>query len=50
VALDHWVETTGDIWQLGCFDRAKRLITQDVELYRVPTDLASLMGSIVAML
>jgi hypothetical protein len=60
VALDGWVETdapmlygavtTGDIWQLGCFDRAKRLITQDVELYRVPTDLASLMGSIVAML
>jgi hypothetical protein len=60
VALDGWVETdapmlygavtTGDIWQLGAFDRAKRLITQDVELYRVPTDLASLMGSIVAML
>ncbi len=60
VALDGWVETdapilygavtTGDIWQLGSFDRAKRLITQDVELYRVPTDLASLMGSIVAML
>jgi hypothetical protein len=60
VALDGWVETdapilygavtTGDIWQLGCFDRAKRLITQDVELYRVPTDLASLMESIVAML
>jgi hypothetical protein len=60
VALDGWVETdalmlygavtTGDIWQLGCFDRAKRLITQDIELYRVPTDLASLMGSIVAML
>jgi hypothetical protein len=60
VALDGWLETdapilygavtTGDIWQLGAFDRAKRLITQDVELYRVPTDLASLMGSIVAML
>lgn len=60
VALDGWVETdapmlygavtTGDIWQLGSFDRAKRLITQDVELYRVPTDLASLMGAIVAML
>ncbi len=60
VALDGWVETdapilygavtTGDIWQLGRFDRRTRLITQDVELYRVPTDLASLMGSIVAML
>ena len=60
IALDSWTNstapilygavTTGDIWQLGSFDRTNHLLTQDIELYRVPTDLPSLMSIIVAML
>jgi hypothetical protein len=63
IALDGWLDataatvpmlygavTTGDIWQIGSFDRSRRLVTQDVELYRVPTDLAPLMSMLVAML
>jgi hypothetical protein len=60
IALDSWTDstapilygavTTGDIWQLGSYDRASHLLTQDIELYRVPTDLPSLMSIIVAML
>jgi hypothetical protein len=53
IALDSWTDstapilyravTTGDVWQLGSFDRITRVITQDLELYRVPTDLATLI-------
>ena len=60
IALDRWTDcteailygavTTGDIWQLGSFDRTSRIITQDLELYRVPTDLSILMSILVAML
>ncbi len=60
IALDGWTDsteailygavTTGDIWQLGSFDRTSRIITQDLELYRVPTDLPILMSILVAML
>jgi hypothetical protein len=60
IALDRWTNcteailygavTTGDIWQLGSFDRTSRIITQDLELYRVPTDLSILMSILVAML
>jgi hypothetical protein len=60
IALDQWLDspapilygavTTGDIWQIGSFDRTQRRITQDLELYRVPTDLAPLMAMMVRML
>jgi hypothetical protein len=56
IALDQWTEsdlpiiygavTTGDIWLFGNYDRAQKLITQDLELYRVPADLASLMNAL----
>jgi hypothetical protein len=52
IALDAWTNstapilygavTTGDMWQLGSFDRNTRVITQDPDLYRVPADLAAL--------
>jgi hypothetical protein len=60
IALDSWSEsdrpifygavTTGDIWQFGSFDRQKRLITQDLMLYRSPTDLELLMQILVGIL
>lgn len=60
IALDVWVEsdepilygavTTGDIWQFGTFQRASRLVTQDLMLYRVPTDLEVLMQILVGIL
>lgn len=60
IALDAWIEsdepilygavTTGDIWQFGSFQRTSRLVTQDLMLYRVPTDLEVLMQIIVGIL
>jgi hypothetical protein len=58
--LDQWIESnqpilqgaisTGNIWQFGQFDRASRQITQDLNLYRVPTDLADLIQILVSIL
>lgn len=60
IALDTWVEsdepilygavTTGDIWQFGSFDRQERKVSQDLMLYRVPTDLEILMQILVGIL
>ncbi len=60
IALDQWIESdqpilqgaisTGNIWQFGQFDRATRQITQDLNLYRVPADLADLIQILVSIL
>ncbi|MEH2433946.1 MAG: hypothetical protein V7K25_06785 [Nostoc sp.] len=60
IALDTWVEsdepilygavTTGDIWQFGSFDRQEQKVSQDLMLYRVPTDLEILMQILVGIL
>lgn len=60
IALDIWTESdepmltgavsTGDIWQFGLCDRAQKQITQDLNLYRVPSDLEPLLRIIVAVL
>jgi hypothetical protein len=60
IALDAWIDakdailygavTTGDIWQFGSFQRQERLITQDLMLYRVPTDLEILLRILVGIL
>jgi hypothetical protein len=60
IALDQWIESdqlilqgaisTGNIWQFGQFDRASRQITQDLDLYRVPADLADLIQVLVSIL
>ncbi|ASC70038.1 hypothetical protein XM38_009680 [Halomicronema hongdechloris C2206] len=60
IALDQWLETeesmllgavsTGTIWQFGQFHRASRQVTQDLTLYRVPTDLEDLMRILVGIL
>ncbi|MBC1237354.1 MULTISPECIES: hypothetical protein [Nostoc] len=60
IAMDSWIEsdepilygavTTGDIWQFGSFQRGSRLVTQDLMLYRIPTDLQELMQILVSIL
>ena len=60
IALDQWTESdrpllygvisTGDIWQFGCFHREKKLMQQDLVLYRVPADLQELFCILVALL
>ncbi len=57
IALDQWLEagknplygavSTGDIWQ---FDRRQKTIEQDLNLFRVPADLAELFSYLVGML
>jgi hypothetical protein len=60
IALDSWSEsddetlygavTTGDIWQFGNYHRPSQVVTQDIMLYRVPTDLEILMQILVGIL
>jgi hypothetical protein len=61
IALDQWERTpdqpiligavtTGKIWQFGRLDRARKLIQQGLEQYRVPEDLEPLMRILVATL
>lgn len=64
IALDQWEKSisveqqpklfgavsTGTIWQFGVLHRQRKLITQELTLYRVPTDLEPLMRIIVAAL
>ena len=40
----------GRIWQFAVLDRQQKKISQDLELYRVPTDVEPLMSSLVAIL
>jgi hypothetical protein len=63
IALDQWISvppdvqpilygavTTGDIWKIGCFDRATHTITEDRSLYRVTEDLEELLQILVGIL
>ena len=60
IAMDIWTDddepiltgavSTGDIWQFGQCDRTQKQITQDLNLYRVPSDLDPLLRIIVAVL
>ncbi|MDQ3250593.1 MAG: hypothetical protein M3Q45_15480 [Chloroflexota bacterium] len=40
----------GDIWRFGVLNRQAKQVTQDLTLYRVPTDLADLLAILVAIL
>jgi hypothetical protein len=40
----------GNAWQFGLLDRQARRLTQGLTLYRVPEDLESLLGILVAIL
>lgn len=61
IALDQWEKigdqeiligaiTTGNIWQFGRLNRAKKHIEQGLDLYRVPDDLDPLMRILVQTL
>lgn len=64
IALDQWEKSTlveeqpklvgavstGTIWQFGVLHRQQKLVTQELTLYRVPTDLEPLMRILVASL
>jgi hypothetical protein len=57
IALDQWTNddapmlyeavTTGDVGRFGRLDRSAKSITQDLNLFRVPEDLRSLLMSLV---
>jgi hypothetical protein len=64
IALDQWEQSTsveqqsqlfgavstGTIWQFGVLHRQDKLVTQELTLYRVPTDLTPLTRILVAAL
>ena len=60
IAIDQWIESdqpiiygaisTGNIWQFGKFNRQTRIVTQDLNLFRVPTDLDDLLRILVKIL
>jgi len=60
IALDQWLDegtlplygivTVGDVWRFGILDRTTKLITQDINSYRVPADLQELLGILIAIL
>ena len=60
IALDKWTDkqapilygavSTGSIWQFAVLDRKNKMITQDLNLFRVPTDLTELFNVLIAIL
>ena len=60
IALDRWTDlenpilygavTTGDIWKLGRLQREEQCILQDINLYRVPADLETLLRFLLGIL
>jgi hypothetical protein len=60
IALDQWLDegqtpihgivTVGDIWRFGILDRTTKVITQDINSYRVPADLQELLAILIAIL
>ncbi|NES19812.1 MAG: hypothetical protein F6K41_13000 [Symploca sp. SIO3E6] len=64
IALDQWEKSpsveqqpqllgavsTGTIWQFGILHRQDKLVTQELNLYRVPTDLEPLTRILIAAL
>ncbi|MDJ0735720.1 MAG: hypothetical protein QNJ47_16935 [Nostocaceae cyanobacterium] len=60
IAFDNWspvdnsrlygAVSIGNIWQFATLERESKEVTQDLNLYRVPTDLESLMKVLVAIM
>ena len=42
--------TVGDVWRFGVLDRSRKMISKDIDVYRVPADLAELVGILVGTL
>ena len=57
IALDQWTDsntpilygavTTGEDWRFGTYNRQEKEITEDLKLYRVPEEIATLMSILV---
>lgn len=60
IALDQWLDpggealygavSIGNVWQFGILERQTKQIIQDLNLFRVPTDLDDLLQVLVAVL
>lgn len=60
IAVDQWTDSSqaqilgavsvGDVWQFGVLDRGQKMVSQDLDLYTVPSDLAEIIGILVAAL
>jgi hypothetical protein len=58
IALSHIEEknvfygavTMGDVWRFGKLERSTQLITQDINLFKVPDDLDSLVKILIGIL
>lgn len=60
IALDQWLDSNneilygavsiGNVWQFGILHRQHKQIVQDLNLFRVPTDLDDLLQVLVAIL
>jgi len=60
IALDKWLDddpkplygivSVGDIWKFGILNRTTKLITQDINAYRVPADMYELLQILIAIL
>jgi hypothetical protein len=60
IALDQWTQsdrpilygavTTGNDWRFGAFERDRRVIVQDLKLYRVPEELEILVRILMRLM
>lgn len=60
IAVDQWsplssskiygTVSVGNIWQFGVLHRETKQIVQDINLYRVPTDVEDLLRILIAIL
>lgn len=59
IALAEWDErhdllygavTIGEVWRFGQLDRKRKRITQDLELFKIPGDLESLVSAIIGII
>ena len=60
IAVDHYLEeidapiygavTVGDLWRFGVLDRKEKLISKDIDSYRVPSDLEELFSVLMGIL
>ena len=60
IAVDQYIEeidypiygavTVGDLWRFGVLDRKEKLISKDIDSYRVPSDLEELFSVLMGIL
>jgi len=60
IAVDQYFEesdtpiygavTVGDLWRFGVLDRKEKLVSKDIDSYRVPSDLEELFSVFIGIL